>query len=606
MFVVTGLHSKRRPYTGSLKSSKTTRRQIIEKPSFPLVVSHSNRHPRHVNISASPLATAPPRVSGPSMTRNESNIGTWNRSDKAGHTIKIAFGRVAPPRVRRFIPKPLILVERMKARQLLLESLPADASESRVVPGSLTCPKNTTTTPLSAHMTPPTRWRSTCRTRSSDSHSSSSVSFLLSLRNDTVPRSGFGMMPRVRRPLSVVTLGDSSASTDTFVADSPCYVKRASSKLPLLVATTDTTQAHLDVESCPGEQVSHTGHLVSVDSVAADFVHPTCQLTDSFEPPETSTPFASGQAATHGVISPMAFIASAECPTRIPEQTPANEPSGGLEIMSPTSRAVYHFNSPTGAHIVRLPNSGTCLKSWSSTDMSHPPLTKSGSPGVTLASVPKPALDLKRPSGRGTSPSPTLVLDGVFALSQLPSPALSASSEPLPQKTLDGGFARPRKPTSRRRPFSDTSNTPTDASPSQRRSASPMSPHGRSGTALESSPRSKLAGVLTAHALARPPTLTQAQTGILVSGVRKQAHAAVPPLVKGVPASNDPRTQCEIEGLRARRVVGLSRDTGRDDCGDGSGASTARGAIERMSLASVGVVAKLRAQWEAGNAGGVR
>lgn len=78
---------------------------------------------------------------------------------------------------------------------------------------------------------------------------------------------------------------------------------------------------------------------------------------------------------------------------------------------------------------------------------------------------------------------------------------------------------------------------------------------------------------------------------------RTRKQARVPPLVKGVQVSNDPRTQCKIEGLRARRAIGLGGsggEVGGDNTSDG------RGAIERMSLASVGMVAKLRARWEAG------
>lgn len=83
-----------------------------------------------------------------------------------------------------------------------------------------------------------------------------------------------------------------------------------------------------------------------------------------------------------------------------------------------------------------------------------------------------------------------------------------------------------------------------------------------------------------------------------------------PPLVRGVQASNDPRTQCEIEGLRMRRVVGVQVSRSGGDGGSETGAEggTGNGSIggddkgpsERTSLASVGMVAKLRAKWERG------
>ncbi|KAF8545835.1 hypothetical protein OG21DRAFT_1502147 [Imleria badia] len=205
--------------------------------------------------------------------------------------------------------------------------------------------------------------------------------------------------------------------------------------------------------------------------------------------------------------------------------------------------------------------------------MSCSRLTSSGFPPQTLTNAPKPALDPKRLSSRAASPSPTLVLDGVFAL-----PRASPSSSLSPRRTLDG-FSRPRKPTSRRPPLSDRSNVPAPAiaSPSHPRPTSQTSSPGQSGP---ESPRSKLAHVLIAHG--RPQTMSR----------------VLPPLVKGVQVSNDPRTQCEIEGLRVRRVVGLGRGGGGDgDVGsDGGG----RRASERMSLAGVGIVAKLRARWETG------
>lgn len=77
---------------------------------------------------------------------------------------------------------------------------------------------------------------------------------------------------------------------------------------------------------------------------------------------------------------------------------------------------------------------------------------------------------------------------------------------------------------------------------------------------------------------------------------RVRKHARAPPLVKGVQVSNDLRVQCEIEGLRVRGVVGFGRDGGGDVDGSGRGGEGS----ERMSLAGVGMVAKLRERWETG------
>ena len=172
--------------------------------------------------------------------------------------------------------------------------------------------------------------------------------------------SGSGMMPRSVRPLSVVTVGDSSGSTDTFVVDSPCCIKRASFRVLLLVTATDATNVHLDVGSDPGKKsVSYTGVPVLVNSVAVDFVHRTRQSIDTFQPAAMSTPFVSSQANTTGVPSPTAFITSTVYPTHLPEQTPGLLDS--FDIVSPTSRAVYPFNVPKGAYIVKLPTSGSTI-----------------------------------------------------------------------------------------------------------------------------------------------------------------------------------------------------------------------------------------------------
>ncbi|KAG8214991.1 hypothetical protein J3R82DRAFT_8395 [Butyriboletus roseoflavus] len=570
MFVVTGLHTKRRQPIGVDSSSATIEKHSVER--LP-AVSHQHRHlHKHLCLSSNKVA---PRVSEPRMTRNDSNRDAWNRREIGKRpSIKGPPGRPASTRVRKFIPKPLILVERMRARQILLESSPPVASESRVAPDSVNRPTIAMTAPPSTHVTPTTHRIPTCSILSNDSHSSSSVSFRVSSQNDVVFGSGSGMIPRSVRPLSVVTLADSSSSTDTFVADSPCCIKQASSKVPVLAVTS----VHLNVESdVDKKSVSDTGVPVFVDSILAGFVHRTCQSTDTFEPFATSTPFTTSQGNTGSVPSPTAFITSTVYSTCPLEQTPGFSDSVG--IVSLTSREVYPFNAPKGAYIVKLPDSGstvslsnrTSVASLPSTAMSYSRLIKSGAPLATLANAPKPVLDFKRLSTRVGSPSPTLVLDGVFALPCTSSPSFS----PSPRRRLNG-FPRPRKPTSRR-PLSDISNTLAIAPASQPLSTSPTSSCVQAGP---ESPRSKLAHVLTAHV--QPHTMTRTR---------------VPPLVKGVEVSNDPRTQREIEGLRVRRAVGRDRSDGG---GDVDGENDGRGMVERMSLASVGMVAKLRARWETG------
>ena len=575
MFVVTGLHTKRRPPIGVDSSSSAIEKQCVER--LPAV---SRQHRHSLSLSSSQAA---PQVLGPRMTRNDSDRDAWNRREMGRRPpIKVPPGRPAPARVRKFIPKPLILVERMKARQLLLESSPPIASEPCVAPESVNRPASAMIAPPSSHVTPLTHRIPVCGILSNDLRSSSSVSLRVSSRNDIVFGSGFEMMPRSVRPLSAVTLADSSSSTDTFVADSPCYTKQAS-KVPVLAVP---SVHHVDADS-DKKCVSDTGVSAFVDSAAADFVHRTCQSTNTFEPFVTSTPLASSQPNTSGIPSPTAFITSTVYTTCPPEQT--LESSDSFEIVSPTSREVYPFNPLKDAYIVKFPNSrstvslsnGTTLASLSSTAGSYSRLAKSGVPLATLANAPKPVLDLRRLPSRIASPSPTLVLDGVFAL---PRPS-SLSSSPSPRRTLNG-FPQPRKPTSRR-PLSDISNTLAIASPSRPLSTSPTSSHGQAGP---ESPRSKLAHVLTAHV--QPETM---------SHTRKQVR--VPLLVKGVEVSSDLRTRCEIEGLRVRRAVGRGHGHGHgrgDGGGDVNGDNGGRGMIERMSLASVGMVAKLRARWETG------
>ncbi|KAF8121011.1 hypothetical protein EV363DRAFT_1302508 [Boletus edulis] len=185
--------------------------------------------------------------------------------------VKVQPRQVAPPRVRKFIPKLLILVKRMKARQLVLKS----SSESCIAPASLTRSKTALTTPLSTHVTSPMHQASVRDTFLSSSHSSSSVSFLASLHNNDVCGSCFGMMPRPMGCLSLLTLDEHSSSTDTFVADSPCLVKKTSSNVPLLITENETANIYLDTASDPGKKfVSHAWiPAVLLDSVSADFVH---------------------------------------------------------------------------------------------------------------------------------------------------------------------------------------------------------------------------------------------------------------------------------------------------------------------------------------------
>ncbi|KAF8121049.1 hypothetical protein EV363DRAFT_1302532 [Boletus edulis] len=85
----------------------------------------------------------------------------------------------------------------------------------------------------------------------------------------------FGMMPRPMGCLSLLTLDEHSSSTDTFVADSPCLVKKTSSNVPLLITENETANIYLDTASDPGKKfVSHAWiPAVLLDSVSADFVH---------------------------------------------------------------------------------------------------------------------------------------------------------------------------------------------------------------------------------------------------------------------------------------------------------------------------------------------
>lgn len=589
MFVVTGLHTKRRPI--GIDKYRAT----IEKQRVGLL--------RHIHPTELSSPSSARRVSEPRMTRNDSDRNAWNRNEKGRRPpIKFALGRPAPARVRKFIPKPLILVERMKARQLLLESSSPVASQLSVAPDSLNRSMTAMTTPLSAYVTPTPKRMLTCSVLSSSSHSSSSISFRMSSRKGIVFKSAFGMMPRLVRPLSVVSLGDSSSSTDTFVADSPCCIKQTS-KPPVLVMEIDTTNVHVNVESDPKKKgISDIGVSVPIDSVARDFMHRSCRSTDAFEPVITSTPFASSQANSNDVPSPTAFITSTVYPTR--PSGPMPRLSDSSKILSPTSQAVYPFYAPKGAYIVKLPNTvsttslsnQTRLASISSTAIPYSRHTKPGASLMTLANAP----DFKRLSSRVASPPPTLVLDGVFALPGAPTQLASSSSSPSPRQTLNR-FPRPRKPSSRRPP-PPPPPTPSDTlalAPNVNALAiAPCSPppHSPSSSRAQSgpeSPRSKLAHVLTAHV--RPQMMT---TSTYMMRVHQQGkgnvQGRVPPLVKGVQASNDPRTQCEIEGLRMRRVVGSQV------CRDGGEGSDGKGAIERMSLAGVGMVAKLRAKWERG------
>ena len=73
----------------------------------------------------------------------------------------------------------------------------------------------------------------------------------------------------------------------------------------------------------------------------------------------------------------------------------------------------------------------------------------------------------------------------------------------------------------------------------------------------------------------------------------------MPPFVKGVQASNDPRTPCGIEGLRTRKVVCFGHGSGSGSGNAaGGGIIDVKGAMERVTLAGIGMVAKLCARWE--------
>ena len=571
MFVVAGLHTKRRPHIGIDKSSARTRKQGLRQPP----VGHPHQRLHTAKFSTSSSGQGAPRISEPRMTRRDMDARGRNDNGRAPPT-KTPLGRVAPPRVRKFIPKPLILVERMKTRQLLLESTPPIASRPCIVPASL--PKTATTVPPSTHVTPLTRQIPTCSTHSSGS--ASSVSVRVSYREGPVFGSGFGMMPpRARRSLSVSTLGDSSSDTDTFVADSPCGVKQAYYNAPLLVTQTGPPNVRLDV----GSDFGKDGMPFSIigDSGATDLVYGIGLSIDTFEPAMTSTPFTSSQPATNGIPHPTEFKASIIYPIRQADQIPV------LSDSFENPRATYLFNASKDGYTVKLSNTG-------------PPVFKATS--ATHANAPKRAPDFKRLSNRAASPSPTLVLDGVFAL-----PRPSSSSTPTLRRTFHG-FPRPRRPSSRR-PFVDTTNVKSSGalalaseSPSKQPLRSTFGTPTPAGTRPgPESPRSKLAHVLTARA---EPQLEQTAT-------RARRQARVPLLVRGIHASNDPRTQCEIEGLRVRRVVGLGRGGGVGGVGigvgggdgSGSGSGSGKGANERMSLAGLGMVAMLRARWEAGTVG---
>ena len=548
------------------------------------------------------------------MTRNDSDKAASNRGEKCRRPfMKLPLRRQIPTGVRKFIPRPLILVERMKARQLALDSSPLVPSGPYVSPESLNHSAIAMITPLSTHITPAPQQMLTRGVLSFDSDSSGSVSFRMSSRRGVLFGSGFGMMTRSRRPFSIDTLGGSSSSGDTFVADSPCFIKQAS-KAPVPVTEINTINIHETVGSDPEKNVFGTGVSVPLHSVSGNPRFRSSGSTDSFVPAITSTPFASGLANNIDVPSPMTFISSA-IPTICPlEQVPG--------LCSLTSRAMYPFDAPMDTYIVKLPNATSTTPPSNKTRFTSKPsiavpcsrLPKPRAPLATLVSGPKSSLYFKRLSDRVASPSPTLVLDGVFALPYVPS--LPPSSPPptfTPPSSLSSHsprqmpLPRSRKPSSRSRrpplltPFVTHTRTlnayaiAPGSSPSQPHSssfsASPTSSPGHPGE----SPRSKLARVLTTHAES-PVSVSVLRVHPPGNGNGRQS---VPPFVKGVQASNDPRTPCGIEGLRTRKVVCFGHGSGSGSGNAaGGGIIDVKGAMERVTLAGIGMVAKLCARWE--------
>ncbi|KAG9309535.1 hypothetical protein JVU11DRAFT_10509 [Chiua virens] len=578
MFVVAALHTKRRPSTDIVKSS-----QAIERPRVAKAKQFQDPHRR--------LA---PRVPQTRMTQIDHDGSACNHEASSHLPIKLRLGRLAPTRVRKFIPKPLVLVERMKSRQLLLELSSPFASEAGA---SHESSRRTMALapPFPTHLTP-TASRKLSFVLSSTSHSSSSVSFRVPSQNDVVFGNGFGQMrPRSRRRLSVATLGDNSASTDTFVADSPCFSKRAS-KLAVQVMEITTTNIHVNVEKRPS--VGGVSLRFDSDLVASDLVCYTSNSGDAFEPGITSTPFGSGRADTSRTLS-LTQLVPTVYPSRGWEQTFRADTS--LVVASPTSRPMYRFNSHKGAYVVKLPSSrstGSPLdrpsQPPSRTVPPHPPTQRDPLP-VPLATQPKPALDFKGPLSRIASSPPTLVLDGVFALPHAPTPPLS----PVSRRTSNA-LSRPCKPTPRR-PLTNVSNAVLVAHhPLEPISLSSPTACGRQpgsesqpGPGPES-PRSKLAHVLTAHV--HPQTTTP---------VMRKPRRVPPPPVTEAQVLNIPR----VQGLRIRKKAELARcDTSgsNNKGGDPNGgkgevdAVGGKGAIERMACAGVGMVARLRARWERG------
>ena len=610
MFVVTGLNTKRRPVHID-KPSSAIKKQRIGEPRLLQAAPHSRRY---LCCTNPPSSSSLHCVSGSRMTRDDSNKAASNRDEKCRRpSMKIPLRRQVPTGVRKFIPRPLILVERMKARQLALESSPLVSSGPYVSPESLNYSAIAMITPLSTHVTPAPQRMVTRSVLSSDSHSSSSVSFQMSSRRGVLFGSGFGMMTRSRRPFSIVTLGGSSSSGDTFVADSPCFIKQAS-KAPVPVTEINATNIRESVGSDSEKNLFDTGVSVPLHLVAGDPRFRSSGSTDSFVPAITSTPFASGLENNIIVPLPTTFISSVAPITYPLEQMPG--------LCSLTSRAMYPFSAPEDTYIVRLPNATSTTPPSNKTGFTSKPCTavpcsrlpKPRAPLATLVNGPKPSLDLKRLSSRVAPPSPTLVLDGVFALPYMsslpplsPPPTFSPPSSPSLRSPRQMLFPRSRESTSRSRrpslptPFVAPTRTlnayaiaPRSSPPqlhSPLFSASPPSSPGHSGE----SPRSKLARVLTAHA--------ESPVSVSVPRVHQPGNGngrqSVPPLVKGIQASNDPRTRCEIEGLRTRKDVcfGHGDGSGNGNAAGGGGIDV-RGAMERVTLAGIGMVAKLRARWE--------
>ncbi|KAG6370826.1 hypothetical protein JVT61DRAFT_11038 [Boletus reticuloceps] len=246
----------------------------------------------------------------------------------------------------------------------------------------------------------------------------------------------------------------------------------------------------------------------------------------------------------------MKFTTTTVSPTCLLEQALGFTESS--QIVSPTSQAVYPFNAPNGAYIVKLLNSRPAdfLLNWtrptspSSTALSHSRLTMTGAPSALFAKRTQAHFRPKATLEPHRIPIPDIASPG-GTLKGFPRPREPSSCRPLVDKANAQAVASPPQPV----PLSGTTVTATF--PTSRSS------HGPSRSASPESPRSKLAHVLT----------TNAQPQVMR---RTRQQARVPLLVKGVEVSIDPRTQCGIEGLKVEdgeRLVDDELDDEMDEFG---------------------------------------